>query len=108
MQPTFVLDRHEFETLGVASRRSRGWWDHKKYYSDPAIYFAERRVAVRPECFVVLDVPADATEAEIAAAYRKLASKTHPDVGGDAEDFKRVHRAFEEAMAIVVNGETAC
>jgi hypothetical protein len=105
VRSNFVLDRHDFETHGVANRRSRGWWDHERYYSDPAIYFAERALAARPECFVVLDVPADATEAEIAAAYRRLASKTHPDVGGNAEEFKRIHRAFEQAMAIIANGD---
>lgn len=107
IQKTFVLDRHEYETTGKAKRRSRGWWDTQTYYSSPDIYFADCARSSRPECFVVLDLPADATGDQIATAYRRLATTTHPDVGGNAEEFKKVHRAFEEAMAIVANGVTA-
>lgn len=103
---TFALDRHELETCGMARRRSKGWWDHQTYYADPAIYFAHKPSPPRPECFVVLDVPAGATGVEVAAAYRRLASKTHPDVGGDAEEFKRICQAYEQAMAIVFERTT--
>lgn len=40
-----------------------------------------------------LGVAPDATEAEIAAAYRSAARKHHPDAGGNAADFDRVQRA---------------
>jgi len=42
VRPTFVLDRKQLETCGVAKRKSRGWWSHETYYADPAVYFAER------------------------------------------------------------------
>lgn len=96
---TFVLDRSHFEKTGKA-RRNKGWYN--TFYSDPAIYHAERRSTdYRPECFVGLGVPAGATVKEIQSAYRRLARKTHPDSGGDAEEFKKVHAWFEDAMAMV-------
>lgn len=101
VQPTFILDRREFEDNGKAKRSSQGWWDHKTYYVDPEIYFAERALGSRPECFEVLDVPADATADVIATAYRHLAAQTHPDVGGTAEEFKRIHSAYEQALGLV-------
>lgn len=48
--------------------------------------------------YSVLGVPATATEAEVKKAYRKLASKLHPDVSkeADAESrFKTVNEAYE-------------
>lgn len=40
-----------------------------------------------------LGVDRDASEAEIAAAYRSAARRHHPDAGGNAADFDKVQRA---------------
>ena len=40
-----------------------------------------------------LGVRPDATEAEIASAYRKAARRHHPDAGGNAADFDKIQRA---------------
>lgn len=45
--------------------------------------------------YEVLGVPRDADAATIKAAYRKLAKKHHPDKGGDAEEFKKVQKAYD-------------
>jgi hypothetical protein len=45
--------------------------------------------------FNTLGIPSSATTDEARAAYRKLASKHHPDKGGNAEIFKDVKAAFE-------------
>jgi hypothetical protein len=45
--------------------------------------------------FSTLGIPKSATTDEARAAYRKLASKHHPDKGGNAEIFKEVKAAFE-------------
>lgn len=42
-----------------------------------------------------LGVDADASESAVKAAYRDRVKETHPDSGGDEEEFKRVNRAYE-------------
>jgi len=44
--------------------------------------------------YETLNVPKDATEAEIKKAYRDKAKKEHPDVGGDTEKFKETTHAY--------------
>lgn len=46
----------------------------------------------------VLGVDADADRDEIVNAYREQVAKTHPDNGGDPEEFKRVVRAKETLL----------
>lgn len=43
----------------------------------------------------ILGIRTDATPAEVRAAYRRAALRTHPDKGGSAEDFRLANRAFE-------------
>ncbi|UIP01039.1 J domain-containing protein [Halobaculum sp. CBA1158] len=42
-----------------------------------------------------LGVDADASESAVKSAYRERVKETHPDSGGDEEEFKRVNRAYE-------------
>lgn len=49
------------------------------------------------EWWRVLRVAPDATEGEIRAAFHRLARDHHPDRGGDAEAFKQLQRAYEQA-----------
>ena len=46
------------------------------------------------DLYAVLGVTRDATADEIRKAYRKLALKHHPDRGGSADEFQRVHDAY--------------
>jgi len=43
----------------------------------------------------ILGVPTDASDADIKKAYRKLASKHHPDKGGNEAKFKEVQEAYD-------------
>ena len=43
----------------------------------------------------ILGVKPGATEEEVKKAYRKKAVETHPDKGGNEEDFKKVTEAYE-------------
>lgn len=46
----------------------------------------------------VLGVTSGATRLEIENAYRALARRHHPDVGGNADDFKRVREAYDAGI----------
>lgn len=56
-----------------------------------------RRPRPAPEWWLVLGVPMSATPVQIKEAYRALAKRHHPDRGGDAEVFKKVNAAFQQA-----------
>lgn len=45
--------------------------------------------------YEILGVEPNATAKQIAAAYRKLARKHHPDTGGDAKVFAKIAEAYE-------------
>jgi len=46
-----------------------------------------------------LGVEKDASAEAIRNAFRALSKVHHPDAGGNAEDFKRLRRAYDEGMA---------
>jgi hypothetical protein len=47
----------------------------------------------------LLGLAPGATLTELKRAYRQRALETHPDRGGEAEQFQRVHRAYEKLSA---------
>lgn len=46
------------------------------------------------ELYHLLGVDRDASQAQIKAAYRKLAKTAHPDAGGDPDEFVRITAAY--------------
>lgn len=46
----------------------------------------------------ILGVQKGASKTDIVTAFRALARVHHPDVGGNAEDFKRVRSAYEAGL----------
>ena len=52
--------------------------------------------------WAVLGVPEGATLGEIRSAYRARALATHPDHGGEPDEFRAVKRAYERLVARLV------
>ena len=48
--------------------------------------------------YVVLGIREDADKQSAVNAYRALAKIHHPDAGGNAEDFRRLRKAYEEGL----------
>jgi len=46
--------------------------------------------------YAVLGVREDAADIIVQAAWRSLVKRSHPDVGGDPEEFKKFQAAYEE------------
>ncbi len=47
----------------------------------------------------LLGLPAGSTLAAVKAAFRQRALATHPDHGGDADEFRALHQAYERLVA---------
>ena len=58
----------------------------------------ESAKAAATSIWETLGITARATADELKRAFRRRALATHPDRGGDAEAFRQVQRAFEEAQ----------
>jgi len=46
----------------------------------------------------ILGVSPDSSESEIKHAFRQKAFEVHPDVGGNAEEFRKLYAAYEECL----------
>lgn len=56
-------------------------------------------VGGKRDWWTVLDLPSNATDAEIRHAYVRLALIHHPDKGGDAQRMAEINRARDEALS---------
>lgn len=50
------------------------------------------------ECLVTLGLSLPVTRADVRRAYKRLALKTHPDVGGDHHAFIKLKQAHDSAL----------
>ncbi len=64
-------------------------------------YMALPEKATGSDWWQVLGVPINATREQAREAYKILAKKHHPDVGGNAEYFRRVQNAWEECERLL-------
>ena len=55
--------------------------------------------AAPPSLWTILGVTRDASAEELKAAYHKRALETHPDHGGDPEQFRALKSAYDKARA---------
>ncbi len=49
----------------------------------------------KKSCYDDLAVEKDATPEEIKKAFRKKAKQTHPDNGGNSDEFRTIARAYD-------------
>ena len=71
------------------SRAARGAYEEWKPAAAPA----------EPQMYPMLGVPVTASERNIKRAYREKALIYHPNKGGDPEDFKKLQKEYETALA---------
>jgi len=50
--------------------------------------------------FDILGLPSTAKPDEVKAKWKSLASEHHPDKGGDATQFHKMHQAYKQALRI--------
>ena len=55
--------------------------------------------------FLVLGVPPDITVGGLKRHWRSLATKHHPDHGGDPAEFDKYRKAYNEALDIAIKRE---
>lgn len=80
--------------LLLAGLAAVGWWLFRRYMTvTPAKPMMPRDEAAR-----FLGVPSDADVATINEAHRRLISKVHPDVGGNAELAARINMARDTML----------
>jgi cytochrome b561 len=55
----------------------------------------------RPACLRAFGLELPCTEEDVLAAYREQAKTTHPDLGGDLQQFLQLQKHLEQALALV-------
>lgn len=59
-----------------------------------------------PGCLIALGLSLPSSREAVLAAYRQRVKLLHPDRGGDREQFLRLQRQFEMALAFVDDSES--
>lgn len=70
----------------------------RQAHSPPPPRYAQDPKSIA-ECYKTLGIPPGSSVAEVKNAYRKLALIHHPDLGGNPQEFIRIHRLYEQALA---------
>ena len=77
--------------------REEHFYDDSNFFDDPFEDVGPKPIR-RSSSYDILGIDEDADEAEIKQAFRRRALETHPDKGGDEEEFKRVREAYESLI----------
>jgi len=84
--------------------KEESWFDDSNVFGNPFEDhhrdFDERQAPEfyplkKSNSYEILGIDRGADDDEIKKAFRKMALKTHPDKGGDEEQFKKVREAYE-------------
>ncbi|MHC5540834.1 DnaJ domain-containing protein, partial [Singulisphaera rosea] len=102
---TLTVDRTTLRKEGrFQSGRTHQW---KTFYAseDDGIRDVEAALTAKYAWCAELGVRFPCSVDTIKAAYRRLARGSHPDAGGNAEDFRTLEQAYREALAYFSQGE---
>jgi len=69
------------------------WYSDSNFFGNPFEDFDDREE--EDKHYQVLGLKRSASQEDIKDAFRKKALETHPDKGGDEEEFKIVREAYE-------------
>jgi hypothetical protein len=72
--------------------KEENFFDDSNFYGNP---FESMREEKESDNYSVLGLKRSASDEDIKAAFREKALETHPDKGGDPEDFRKVREAYE-------------
>lgn len=82
--------------------REESWFDDSNVFEDPFMDFDKEDPVFNPTLMgkrsnshEILGVDIDASKSEIKRAYREKVLETHPDKGGNNEEFIRIQEAYE-------------
>lgn len=67
----------------------------------PKYYEFMAQLNGKPQAFTALGLQAGCTRADVKRAYKRLATKAHPDTGGSHEAFIKLNQAYEDALRCV-------
>jgi DnaJ-domain-containing protein 1 len=107
-----VLTKSRFLSIIRAAIAALKWKEEMRRRMEedeirPEFFARHWRSSVNPfeygikKCFVLLEVPADATKEEVLSAWRKLARQCHPDLqDGDEERMKAINLAKDKIFRI--------
>ena len=81
--------------------REERWYSDSNFFGNPfeeerkRPFFFEEEWEAEDENYSILGLKRSASQEDIKNAFRKKALETHPDKGGDPEEFKKVREAYE-------------
>jgi hypothetical protein len=80
------------------------WYSDSNFFGNPfqeerqgsrKSFFFEEDLEAECENYSILGLKRSASQEDIKNAFRQKAKETHPDKGGDPEEFKKVREAYE-------------
>ena len=89
--------KQEFKYQYSNFEREEYFYDDSNYFGNPFEDFQSKREYEEEanENYSVLGLKRSASDEDIKQAFREKALATHPDKGGDPEEFKKVREAYE-------------
>ena len=92
-------DYYKTNTYWSYFEREDTWYSDSNFHKNPFEDFEEDNDIIKPmkrsNSYDVLGIDEDSEDDDIKKAFRKKALETHPDKGGDPEEFRKVREAYE-------------